>query len=92
MQTACGCHLQAALTSFDDTSSKELEIEVVTQEVTRLFREAEKQLQRFGHQQSVSDADDKVGQACSHMLQQTVANLSGILLPGRASAFRHHML
>lgn len=56
---------QAALTSFDDTNSKELEIEVVTQEVTRLFREAEKQLQRFGHQQSATAADDKVGRVCS---------------------------
>ena len=55
----CGTS-QAALTSFDDTNSKELEIEVVTQEVTRLFREAEKQLQRFGHQQSATAADDKV--------------------------------
>jgi hypothetical protein len=52
--------MQAALTSFDDTNSKELEIEVVTQDITRLFRDAEKQLQRFGHQQSDSDADDKV--------------------------------
>lgn len=59
------CTSQAALTSFDDTNSKELEIEVVTQEVTRLFREAEKQLQRFGHQQSATAADDKVGLLCS---------------------------
>jgi hypothetical protein len=56
---------QAALTNFDDTNSKELEIEVVTQEVTRLFREAEKQLQRFGHQQSATAADDKVWRVCS---------------------------
>lgn len=64
----CGTS-QAALTSFDDTNSKELEIEVVTQEVTRLFREAEKQLQRFGHQQSATAADDKVGRVCSYSWQ-----------------------
>lgn len=58
-RNTCGVP-QAALTSFDDTGGKELEIEVVTQEVTRLFRKAEVQLQRFGEQQSASEADDKV--------------------------------
>lgn len=56
---------QAALTSFDDTGSKDLEIEVVTQEITRLFRQAESQLQRFGDQRSASEADDKVRLLCS---------------------------
>ena len=52
------CHVQAALTSFDDTGSKELEIEVCTQEITRLFHTAERQLHRFGSH-SASEADDK---------------------------------
>jgi syntaxin 16 len=72
----CGTS-QAALTSFDDTNSKELEIEVVTQEVTRLFREAEKQLQRFGHQQSATAADDKVRRVSSveQQTEKTIAHL-----------------
>jgi syntaxin 16 len=69
-------HGQAALTSFDDTNSKELEIEVVTQEVTRLFREAEKQLQRFGHQQSATAADDKVRRNVQRTLATELQNLS----------------
>lgn len=51
---------QAALTTFDDTDSTEVDIEVVTQEVTRLFRKCEAQLQRFGEQRASSEADEKV--------------------------------
>ena len=51
---------QAALTTFDDTGSNEMDIELVTQEVTRLFRKCEAQLQRFGEQRSSSEADEKV--------------------------------
>jgi hypothetical protein len=51
--------LQASLTSFDDTGGKELEIEVVTQEITRLFKLTEGQLQKFGAQHSLSDAEQK---------------------------------
>ena len=51
---------QAALTTFDDTDSAEVDIEVVTQEVTRLFRKCEAQLQRFGEQHASSEADEKV--------------------------------
>lgn len=51
---------QAALTTFDDTESAEVDIEVVTQEVTRLFRKCEGQLQRFGEQRATSEADEKV--------------------------------
>lgn len=51
--------MQASLTSFDDTGNKELEIEVVTQEVTRLFKLTEGQLQKFGAQHSLSDSEQK---------------------------------
>jgi len=51
---------QAALTTFDDTGGNEMDIELVTQEVTRLFRKCEAQLQRFGEQRSSSEADEKV--------------------------------
>lgn len=53
------CGMQASLTSFDDTGNKELEIEVVTQEVTRLFKLTEGQLQKFGAQHSLSDSEQK---------------------------------
>lgn len=69
-------HGQAALTSFDDTGSKELEIEVVTQEVTRLFRKAESSLQRFGSRQSPSEADDKVKRNMQRTLATELQKLS----------------
>ena len=55
-------HGRAALTSFDDTDSHEVEIEVVTQEITRLFRKCEARLQQFTTGTSASEADDKVRQ------------------------------
>lgn len=54
-------HGRAALTSFDDTKSSEMDIEVTTQDITRLFRKCEAQLQQFGHNASASEVDDKVG-------------------------------
>ncbi len=54
-------HGKATLTSFDDTNSSEVEIEVLTQDITRLFRKCEVRLQRFGDTGSVSEADEKVG-------------------------------
>ena len=59
--------VQAALTTFDDTGSNEVDIEVVTQEVTRLFRKCEAQLQRFGEQRSSSEADEKVRARCGRV-------------------------
>ena len=53
-------HGKATLTSFDDTNSSEVEIEVLTQDITRLFRKCEVRLQRFGDTSSVSEADEKV--------------------------------
>lgn len=53
-------HGKATLTSFDDTNSSEVEIEVLTQDITRLFRKCEVRLQKFGDTASVSEADEKV--------------------------------
>ena len=53
-------HGKATLTSFDDTNSSEVEIEVLTQDITRLFRKCEVRLQKFGVTASVSEADEKV--------------------------------
>lgn len=54
-------HGKAALTTFDDSNSHEMEIEVLTQEITRLFRKAEVRLQQFGSGACTSEADEKVG-------------------------------
>lgn len=53
-------HGKAALTNFDDTDSNEAEIEVITQEITRLFRKCEARLQQFTAGQPGSEADEKV--------------------------------
>ena len=53
-------HGKAALTTFDDTNSHEIDIEVLTQEITRLFRKAEVRLQQFGGGTCTSEADEKV--------------------------------
>lgn len=54
-------HGRAALTSFDDSNSHEVDIEVLTQDITRLFRKAEMRLQQFGGGACTSEADEKVG-------------------------------
>ena len=53
-------HGKAALTSFDDSDSNEAQIEVLTQEITRLFKRSESRLQQFTSGPAESDADDKV--------------------------------
>ena len=53
-------HVQATLTSFDDTGSSDVEIEVLTQDITRLFRKCELRLQQFGQTTSATEADSKV--------------------------------
>lgn len=52
--------MQASLTSFDDSGSSDVEIEVLTQEITRLFRKCELRLQQFGQTSSATEADSKV--------------------------------
>lgn len=48
------------MTTFDDTGSKELEIEVVTQEITRLIKQAEVRLHKFQQQPSQTPTEEKV--------------------------------
>ena len=53
-------HGRAALTSFDDSGGAEVDIEVLTQDITRLFRKCEGRLQQFGSGASSSESDEKV--------------------------------
>lgn len=53
-------HGRAALTSFDDSDSNEAQIEVLTQEITRLFKRGEAKLQQFTSGPADSEADEKV--------------------------------
>jgi len=53
-------HGKAALTSFDDSNSHDMDIEVLTQEITRLFRKVEVRLQQSASGYSSSEADEKV--------------------------------
>ena len=55
-----GLHGRAALTTFDDGAGHEVEIEVLTQDITRLFRKVEARLQQFGTGDATSEADEKV--------------------------------
>ena len=83
-------HGKATLTSFDDTNSSEVEIEVLTQDITRLFRKCEVRLQRFGDTASVSEADEKVtyflrlSLCILHIQGQTICISS--IIPAYASA------
>mmetsp|Transcript_18453 Transcript_18453/g.55686 ORF Transcript_18453/g.55686 Transcript_18453/m.55686 type:complete len:315 (+) Transcript_18453:298-1242(+) len=68
-------HGQAALTTFDDTGSKELEIEVVTQEITRLIKQAEVRLHKFQQQPSQTPTEEKVRQNVLRTLASEVRSL-----------------
>lgn len=65
-------HGRAVLTSFDDTDSTEAEIEVLTQDITRLFRKVEARLQQFTAGPAAGEADEKVWHFKSTMLALTV--------------------
>lgn len=58
-------HGRAALTTFDDSGGAEVDIEVLTQDITRLFRKCEGRLQQFGAGVPTSEADKKVGDCTS---------------------------
>ena len=53
-------HGKAVLTNFDDTESSDAEIEVITQEITRLLRKCEARLQQFTAGSPGSEVDEKV--------------------------------
>ena len=59
-------HGRAALTTFDDSGGAEVDIEVLTQDITRLFRKCEGRLQHFGAGVPSSEADEKA--QCLHLL------------------------
>ena len=61
-------HGRAALTTFDDSGGAEVDIEVLTQDITRLFRKCEGRLQQFGAGVPSSEADEKV--QCLHLLHR----------------------
>lgn len=62
-------HSRAALTHFDDMNSDEAQIEVITQEITRLFKKSEVRLTKFGSQMCSNEADEKV----KHNVQRVLA-------------------
>ena len=64
-------HGKAALTNFDDTDSNEAEIDVITQEITRLFRKCEARLQQFTGGPPGSEADEKVQEPSLCLLHNT---------------------
>ncbi len=74
-------HGKATLTSFDDTNSSEVEIEVLTQDITRLFRKCEVRLQRFGDTGSASEADDKVSQTVPSLLHEIAGSCASHASP-----------
>ncbi|KAK9816913.1 hypothetical protein WJX72_007014 [[Myrmecia] bisecta] len=76
MQELRQIHGRATLTSFDDSNSAEVEIEVLTQEITRLFRKCEMRLQQFGTGKSTSEADEKVKQNVQRTLAIELQKLS----------------
>ena len=49
-----------AFHSFIQGGGREVEIEVLTQDITRLFRKVEARLQQFGAGDATSEADEKV--------------------------------
>lgn len=61
-------HGKATLTSFDDTNSQEVEIEVLTQDITRLFRKCEVRLTKFGETGAASEADEKVNHSPGRLM------------------------
>lgn len=69
-------HGRAALTSFDDSDSNEAEIEVITQDITRLFRKCEARLQQFTSGEAVSESDEKVKQNVQRTLAIELQKLS----------------
>lgn len=69
-------HSRAALTHFDDANSDEAQIEVLTQEITRLFKKCEVRLTRFGGHSCNNEADEKVRQNVQRVLALELQKLS----------------
>lgn len=53
-------HGRAALSKFDDSKDDEVEVEVLTQQITKMFRKCEHRLRDFGLEKAPSEEDEKV--------------------------------
>ncbi|KAI3430379.1 hypothetical protein D9Q98_004974 [Chlorella vulgaris] len=71
-----GLHGKATLSRFDDTNDDEVQVEVLTQQTTRMFRKCEARLQQFGTEPSVSEADEKVKRNVQRTLAVELQRLS----------------
>jgi syntaxin 16 len=71
-----GLHGRAALSKFEDTREDELHVEVLTQQITRMFRSCEERLRRFGSGPSASRADERVKQNVQRTLAVELQRLS----------------
>lgn len=69
-------HGRATLSKFDDTADDEVQVEVLTQQITRLFRKCEARLQQFGRQVPASAADEKVQRNVQRTLAVDLQRLS----------------
>lgn len=69
-------HGRATLSKFDDSADDEVQVEVLTQQITRLFRKCEGRLQQFGRQPPASAADDKVQRNVQRTLAVELQRLS----------------
>ncbi|RMZ54704.1 hypothetical protein APUTEX25_003082, partial [Auxenochlorella protothecoides] len=58
-----GLHGRATLSRFDESNDDEIQVEVTTQQITKLFRRCEARLQKFGSVPSENEADEKALQA-----------------------------
>ncbi|KAI7845731.1 hypothetical protein COHA_000647 [Chlorella ohadii] len=71
-----GLHGRATLSRFDDTNEDELQVEVLTQQITKMFRKCEARLQQFGGEPSASAADEKVKRNVQRTLAVELQRLS----------------
>ena len=55
---------KAALTTFDDSSSTDVEIDVITKDITQRFRKCEDRLQQAKAGKGASEAEEKVMPLC----------------------------
>ncbi|GAB4819932.1 hypothetical protein N2152v2_006978 [Parachlorella kessleri] len=67
-------HGKAALSKFEDTGDDE--VEVVTQQITKLFRKCEVRLTQFGGELAASEADEKVKRNVQRTLAVELQRLS----------------
>ena len=74
-------HGKASLSRFDDAKDDEVAVEVVTQQITKMFRKCEARLQKFaggaeGHRDSTNEADEKVRKNVQRTLAVELQRLS----------------